>query len=422
MVDGSSSSSGGTTEPGTSTATGSTGDSTGDETTGGEMSECTDPATAMYPGTVRDLDIVLVVDNSGTMGLAQARLGGAMDAFVARLDNEGIDYRIAVTTTDAGNPWCAGNGPEAGRFVSSSCRQRTQDFVFQGAVQIDVTNEACLDICPHETIPLTPTSTDLDPNPVSRPWIERINGTTNLPAGVTPAEALRCIVPQGISGCGFERTLESMRLALLRAVSDTEENYGFMRPDTDLLVVLVTDEVDCSHDPTWETIFLPDGNRVFWSDPAAASPTSAVCWNAGVACTGGPGVYAECHAENYDVDANVTAPGNAVLFPLSRYTDHLAGIDANNGAGAVRFALIGGVPTDYPNGGDLVYEDAMDPMFQNNFGIGAGCSGPDVEALPPVRIREVAEAYADPGERNIYSLCEPALCNNFEAIIDDVVQ
>jgi hypothetical protein len=408
-----------TGDPSTTTS-GSSG-TTGDETTGGVVFDCTDPATAMYPGTMGAVDVLFVVDNSGTMGPGQVALGQAMDSLVARLDNEGLDYRIAVTTTDVGNPWCGTTSPEAGNFIASSCRSRVAEFVFNGAMVIDVSDEACLDVCPHDAIALEPTPTDLDPTPLPRPWIERINGVTNLPVGVTPAEALRCFVPQGIAGCGFESPLESTRRALLRAASADQNEYGFLRSGADLLVVLVSDEIDCSYDNDWETVFLPDGNRVFWSDPTAPAPTSAVCWNAGVACTGGPGMYDECHAENYDVDGNATVPANAVLYDLARYTDQLAAIDAANGPARVRVAVLAGVPLDYSDGGDLVYADAIDPAFQDNFGIGPGCETADISALPPERMREVAEAFADAGERNVYSLCSPGLCEAFERIVDDVV-
>ncbi|MCA9654581.1 MAG: hypothetical protein KC501_32000 [Myxococcales bacterium] len=83
--------------------------------------------------------------------------------------------------------------------------------------------------------------------------------------------------------------------------------------------------------------------------------------------------------------------------------------------------MLGGGPADYPDGGDAVYADSPDPLFQDGFGIGPGCQSVDIDALPPVRMREVAEAFADPGERNLYSPCSPALCGAFERIIDDVV-
>lgn len=416
---GSKGSSGGSTDTGDTTG-GS--DSTGDDTTTGGVvpPDCTDPAEAEFAGSMRSMDILFVVDNSGTMGLAQARLAAAMDSFAARLDNEGVDFRIAVTTTDIGNPWCSGTTPEGGRFVATSCRSRAADFV--SGLGDDVTDEACLDVCVHDDIALTPTTTANDPNAVVRPWIERIGDTTNLPEGVTPAEALSCLVPQGIAGCGFERTLESMYRGILRATMDTEEEFDFFRDGADSLIVIVTDEVDCSHDTQYETIFLPDGDRVFWSDPTSPAPTSAVCWNAGVECTGSS-PYDECHSQNYDAIGNPgVADGDAVLYALSRYGNGFATLDAANGSGSVRMALIAGVPDDYPDGGEITYADSMDDAFQNSFGIGPGCDDGQVVGIPPVRMRELADSVASPGMPNVFSICSADYCDELERAVDDLVQ
>jgi len=416
---GSDGSSGGSTDTGDTT---SGSESTGDDTTTGGVvpADCTDPAEAEFAGSMRSMDILFVVDNSGTMGPVQARLAAAMGSFAARLDNEGVDFRIAVTTSDTGNPWCAGTTPEAGRYVASSCRSRAAEFV--SGVGVDVTDEACLEVCVHDDIALSPTTTANDPDAVVRPWIERIGDTTNLPDGVTPGEALACLLPQGIAGCGFERTLESMHRGILRATVDAEDEYDFFRDGADSLIIVVTDEVDCSHDSQYETIFLPEGDRVFWSDPKAFSPTSAVCWNAGVECTG-DSPYDECHVQNYDTLGNPgVADGNAVLFAMSRFSDGFAALDAANGSGSVRMALIAGVPDDYPDGGELTYADSKDADFQNSFGIGAGCDDGEIVGLPPVRMRELAESLASPGMPNVFSVCSENYCDELERVVDDLVQ
>lgn len=51
-------------------------------------------------------------------------------------------------------------------------------------------------------------------------------------------------------------------------------------------------------------------------------------------------------------------------------------------------ALIAGVGGD----GTVTYHDSPDQAFQDDFGIGPGCSSAAGTALPPVRMREVAEA------------------------------
>ena len=56
-----------------------------------------------------------------------------------------------------------------------------------------------------------------------------------------------------------------------------------------------------------------------WSDPNAGSPTSAVCWNAGTVCDGGPGIYDDCRAVDRRFDGEPATDEDAVLFPVSRY-------------------------------------------------------------------------------------------------------
>ncbi|GAA4090614.1 hypothetical protein [Zhongshania borealis] len=48
-------------------------------------------------------DILWVIDNSGSMGQEQDNLGNGVDQFFDSLNNAGLDFRLAVTTTDGGN-------------------------------------------------------------------------------------------------------------------------------------------------------------------------------------------------------------------------------------------------------------------------------------------------------------------------------
>ena len=379
-----------------------TGDGDGDGDTGGE-----DPTP--------NVDLLFVLDNSGSMGEEQAKLAASIDSLVDALEAGGADYRIGLTTTDNGNPWCpAGTTtPEAGNLVLSSCETRLGDFLFGDTV--DVQDLACSDICTLDAagLEIAPTPTHLDPNPSARPWIESIGGTTNLPANTDVAEALRCFLPQGVNGCGFESQLESMYLAMVRAQTQGEANYGFIRPDSVLAVVFVTDEADCSYNKDYATIFEQDGTKVFWSDPSASFPTSAVCWNAGVGCIGDPSGYDACESVNKDVNGSQNvADADAVLHPVSRYTGLLESIEADiqqlQPGREIVVAHIGGVGSD----GVPVYADvtATDPAFQDSFGIGPGCSAPNpldpdapIMAVPPVRARDVAENF---GEGTLYSICE----------------
>ena len=375
----------------------------------------------------KDVDILFVIDNSGSMGEEQATLAQNFESFINVLEEPGVEanYRIAVTTTDNGNPWCQGTGPEAGKARLTSCLSRPTEFVFNGAMMVDAFAEACEAVCPAEwtNIEIQPSVVTGDSEERARPWLENIEGRTNLPEGLTTTQAFQCFGPQGIDGCGFESHLESMWKALRRSTTDGDPMFGFIRSNAILSIVHVTDEADCSHNNDHETIFLPEGNRVFWSDQDAASPTSAVCWNAGVQCDGNG-----CQSVNLDVNGNQVEGDpekEAVLRPLSRYTEIVQQLENQKQEitpdQEVLVALIGGVNSD----GSVSYQESLtDPQFQADFGIGPGCESSAGRAVPPVRLREFAEEFQVAGANNMFSICDadysPALRAIATAIADQV--
>jgi hypothetical protein len=197
--------------------------------------------------------------------------------------------------------------------------------------------------------------------------------------------------------------------------TEGEDSYGFLRPEAILMIVILTDEVDCSYRHEHASIFSVDGNKVFWSDPEAEFPSSAVCWNAGVVCTGDPSDY-ECRSSNKDIEGNVDVhPSDAVLHPVSRYIEQVLDLEfdkkAINQTQEVLVSLVGGVGTD----GTPHYAETIDPVFQEQFGIGAGCQsgGGAQTAIPPVRLAEFVAAFT---EDNMHSVCEDDYGSAFGAI------
>ena len=372
----------------------------------------------------KDVDILFVIDNSGSMGEEQAILANNFGAFIQVLEGEDVEanYRLGVTTSDNGNPWCGQTTPEGGKLVLSSCKDRISDFLFNNG-EVDVQDLACNDVCDLDSaaLEITPTATELDPNEVQRPWLENIEGAKNIPPGTSTEDAFKCFGPQGINGCGFESQLESMYLSLIRAQNSAEDSYGFLRASAILAVVFVTDEADCSYNKDWSEIFDADGNKVFWSDPTSPFPSSAVCWNAGVECMGDSSGYDSCEPMNYDVNGNAQASdADAVLHPMNRYSGLLAGLEVDkqqlNPDQEVITALIGGVS----NQGEVFYSDSLiDPNFQDSFGIGPGCEAVNpitndpIQAVPPVRLRTIIDQFT-PG--NMFSICEQDYSAALEAI------
>jgi hypothetical protein len=387
----------------------------------------------------KDVDILFMIDNSGSMGEEQGNLSENFGAFINVLEAPDVkaNYRIGITTTDNGNRYCLGTGPEAGNFVFSSCRQRLPDFEF---VTDGINAEfACTDFCPAEwdTITQKPSAIKGSAEESRRPWIESIEGATNLPDGLSTLDAMQCLAPQGINGCGFESHLESMYLALRRANMEGEDELGFLRDNAILSIVFVTDEVDCSNNKLWDTIFDTEadgGNEVFWSIPGENQPSSAVCWNAGVQCEpAGASTYDSCVPANKDFEGNPVpdsrADDDAVLYPVSRYVDLVQELedakqDLNPGQ-EVLVAAITGVPTNYPTG-EITYavgpNAADSTSFQAKFGIAPGCSTPGLaEAVPPVRIKAFADAFLiSDDDVNLFSVCKPSYEDALKAIADAI--
>ncbi len=399
----------------------------------------TDPTSDGEPGSSvslaenRDVDILFVIDNSGSMANKQAVLSQGIAALVGGLEQARANYRIGVTTTDSGNPRCpdATFKPEGGSLVLSSCVDRVaQDEFFFNDEDFSF---ACTDFCSKSDADLTvkPTTTQLDEQEKPRKWVESIEGVSNIQGVANNVEALQCYLPMGVAGCGFESHLESMFLALAKSGDQgSTANHGFVREAAQLAVVFVSDETDCSGNPASKEIFTT--NKVFWNSPDDVAPSSGLCWRAGVACTGAGPTYEECHAENFDLTAAPGAPdGQAVLHPVGKYVDFLKAIEAGkrqfDPSQRVKVSLITGVPVGYEDfQSELVYEDTPDADYQANFGIGPGCilgdpDQPDARGVPPVRERELAEAFVQGDDhRPLYSICQGDYAGALAAIADEI--
>ncbi len=370
-----------------------------------------------------DVDVLFVIDNSGSMAEEQALLAKNFAAFLDVLEGREANYRIGITTTDAGNPRCPSTTPENGTLVLSSCLDRIAAGEFKYGA--DDFSFVCTDFCAKSDADLDvrPTTTAYDDQPAPRRWIERTAGQSNIGGVASNVEAFQCYGPQGVAGCGFESHLESMYKALTKSSDPgSAANYGFLRESAILSIVVVSDETDCSYQQAQKDVFV--GNKVYWNSPDDPQPTSALCWRAGVACSGNS-PYSECHAENWGPNGvDGAADADAVLKPVSEYVafvrsieDVKKSIDVDR---RVLVSLITGVPVGYDQRkAELVYEDAPPsdfpnfPNFQESFGIGPGCvlgpaNDPYAFAVPPVREREFAEAFADPkaAERSLYSICQ----------------
>ncbi len=378
------------------------------------------------------VDLLFVIDNSGTMGEEQINLASNFALLIDRLENlkdaNGVavnpDVNIMVTTTDFGHPLCTEHekpdyDPAKGAPISTPCTQRLSRFTGLTSPPV-VVEEACTDFCTVETAP-------------EGPYIHFGSGGNNIPGG-DAAMALNCIGPQGIDGCGMESPLESMLQSLDPNKPWNDGTTGkFLRDGALLALVLVTDEADCSvnnynyFDP--QNAADPEYSKFWNTDPdnQTAHPTSAVCWNAGTQCTDADldGIYETCASLD-----------NGVLHPTTRYIDYLTKeLVENQGKNVIMLGILG-VPEVTAHNPDPPFEptaggvhalqyrewvqgdilpgdpDVSPAKKKYKFGIGPGCTQANTgQAIPPVRVKEVCESLNIPDDPETnWDESEPRCC------------
>ena len=169
-------------------------------------------------------DVLFVVDNSGSMEEEQALLGTNLAAFLAFAQAQGIDYQIAVTTTDVRSRG------EHGRFVGT----------------------------PPIITPATANAENV---------------------------FLQIVTGLGTNGSGDEQGLEASYLALSDPLINTW-NAGFLRADAALAVIYVSDEIDHSPNPPafYESFLLNIkgfANTTLFSASAVVGLTDPECTGPG---------------------------------------------------------------------------------------------------------------------------------------------
>jgi hypothetical protein len=429
-----------------------------------------DPVGCDSEGNCNLIDLLFVIDNSGTMGDEQLNLARNFPLLVQQLESLedsgggtlGANVNIMVTTTDFGNPLCkpfAKYEPEMGAPVARACTKRLDRFTGLAQINPPVYTEACTEVCAAPGI--EPLNGDLiihfedggiDNIPNVPPVDINGDGIPDSPV----AQALACIGPQGIDGCGYESPLEAMMQALNPqapwncgspddpvACPNGGVARPFMREGAVLAVAIISDEADCSV----KDYSIMTNDSYFASLNGEKLPSSAICWKAGVTCNGpdANGVYVNCFSDDSD----------DVMQPVSRYTNFLTKyVREGLGKEVVMLGILGVPPVTAHNpkpphepiaGGvhDLVYrkwrnsdileEDMLvgiDADYQQwSFGIGPGCTGIDDmgnvtgQAIPPVRMKEVCQALDYDGK---VRCCIESVCDeDFSAALGcltDVIQ
>jgi len=170
------------------------------------------PEPPKQPEECTKMDIVFVVDNSGSMKEEQANLAANFPKFIAKIDTfktklgSKLDWRLAVTTTGRDVTY---NVDLLGTKVPMT--EKGENGVFRMPPECGT----------------------------SKRWVEK--------ADADATSKFTCLAKAGTSGAGIEMPLYTSRLALTDRMSDGT-NAGFLRDDALLAFVILTDEDDCSRE------------------------------------------------------------------------------------------------------------------------------------------------------------------------------
>jgi len=222
----------------------------------------------------KDVDILFLIDNSGSMAEEQQSLQANFPEFMQVLETlEGgaPNMHIGVASSDMGQRASDGNG----NALVGGCSGAGDDGalrtapVVNGRFIIDVANDT---------------------------------GRNRNYSGAL-GDAFAAMAGIGTSGCGIEQHLSSIE----RALQNTATNAGFLRPTAKLAVIVIADEDDCSlaHNNLFENNV--DGPMINFR-----------CTSSGITCSDNPdlskpGVRTDC----------IPNDQSQYLEPVDRYVDFI---------------------------------------------------------------------------------------------------
>jgi hypothetical protein len=313
-----------------------------------------------------DLDILFVIDDSGSTRDKQALFAENYQNFVARLESFPTrpNMHIAVVTSsiDVG----AGAPGGGACHPASTANGRMQNASRDPSLVCAPTDDWFL-------------------SDLARP-----DGTRQVNYRGTLAEALSCISHVGENGCGFEAPLEAMKRAL---DGSRPENAGFLRQGAFLAIVMLTDEDDCSADP-----------RLYTQPDASTGADDFRCTQSAYRCDlpispSAPGAYTNCKVRR-----------DTLLNDPADYATFLSGLQGPPG---IAVALIGGDPSSDIQTGELKFPGRTQPLALTP-SCHATILGEEAFARPALRLDDFRKSFGDHG---LFStVCQ----SDYSQAVDDI--
>jgi hypothetical protein len=323
----------------------------------------------------RDLDLLFVIDDSGSMADKQQNLASNFRDFIGVLEQVqgGLpNVHIGVVTSDMGTsatvdglaPTIAGTG---------GCSGTGKNGNLQVPMSANVSNMFISDIkLPDDT--------------------RMRNYTGDL------ATTFTTIAKVGDRGCGFEQHLEAMK----RALDNNPVNAGFLRKDAFLAVVFIADEDDCS--VSHKALLTPG------STSTMGELQSMRCTRFGVTCDlngatpdqmNQAGIKGQCHSN--ESSQYLEKVGNYVSFLKSLKDDPNKIIVAG---------IVGVLEPFQIEIRSPAQGKPMIPMLAHSCTY-AGATNPEYSD-PPVRIKHFLDQF--PGRSTYTSICQSNLADGLTLI------
>lgn len=378
------------------------------------------------PRNRRELDILFMIDNSPSMSPKQRTLATYIAKFIQTIDAADANYHIGITTSDIGTqtmrdrPW--------GGSLSGACESyKGDDGLLQNIPCTARTNgsadarSACMTLCPKDkNVPID-----------GRRYIFKSDGRTNVPQDMQldpmsgkmvdrgPINAFRCMALVGDGGCGIEGQLEGAKRAL---DGHLDENAGFLRNDSMLAVIYVTDEDDCSVQLSRRSEHNPNTMDC----PAGDQNANFSCYNPDYRCI----------ATDVQCDQPMNTPGpktncrertNTRLESVDKYVKFFSGLRRNPAK-----LFIGGIwapsVSDMP-GGKLIVSSSgggiTTPFLNRALGTDAACTyakDPNVFGQAQLRLSLFARQFKD--QAGNPSSLETSICDidDYEVALEKMAQ
>ena len=358
----------------------------------------------------RDVDMLFVIDNSGSMADEQAMLQAQFSALMTELRNitGGLpNVHLGVTSTDLGTgmfqiTYCEDVGGDQGNLLTGNCTNPTgEPYIVDVEPQsCEITKNAdgtCSDTtCSQANCSAEPSTTYVVDSETGCPRCRNYTGEDL-------EDTFSCIASLGTLGCGFEQPLEAMYKAL--DTSNTA-NTGFIRPNAFLAVIIISDEDDCSAaNPQLFDNSQTDINSTL------GPLTSFRCFEFGITCD-----VNSRTAQGLRQNCQPREDAGALLYPVSRYINFLQSL--KDPQMLVVAAISGPVNNDSVTVG---LDEYSQPEVQFS------CSTERGGAVPAIRTKAVISAFNDEDDMSwaYTSICSPTFTDALQGIggkIKDILE